>query len=80
MKEFIVDKLSSGKKLFRFIQDVMPGLTNTEIFKMLRKEVIKLNGMKPDQRISVKEGDRIIIFLKNEHFEKKGKTVDLKFH
>jgi 23S rRNA pseudouridine955/2504/2580 synthase len=80
MKEFIVDRQSSGKKLFRFIRDVMPGLTNTEIFKLLRKEVIKLNGNKPDSGHILKEGDRIDVFLKNEHFEKKGKSPDGKFH
>jgi 23S rRNA pseudouridine955/2504/2580 synthase len=79
VKEFVVDSRNSGKKVFKFIQDAIPGLGNTEIFKLIRKEIIKINGKKEDSGYVLKEGDRIKVFMKDEHFDGKGKRSDDKF-
>jgi 23S rRNA pseudouridine955/2504/2580 synthase len=80
MRQFIIDKYNSGKKTFRFIQSILPGLTNTEIFKLLRKDVIKVNDKNTDSNYELKENDKVYIYLADFHFEKKGKGINNKFH
>jgi 23S rRNA pseudouridine955/2504/2580 synthase len=73
MKEFVVDYRNEGKKLFNFVKAVLPGLKNSEIFKLIRKKIIAVNDKKVNSDYLLKEKDRVILYIKNEHFEKKGK-------
>ncbi|OHD10623.1 MAG: hypothetical protein A2086_05560 [Spirochaetes bacterium GWD1_27_9] len=78
MKDFVIDKFNASKKVFRFVQDVLPEMRNTEVFKLIRKEVIKVNGKKADSNHILKEGDKVSFFLADIHFKNKGKQ-DEKF-
>lgn len=73
MKTYIIDEKSKGKKLFRFIKGILPGLKNSEIFKLIRKKVVTVNGKKTNPEYLPASGDRVEIYLKDEHFETKGK-------
>lgn len=79
MKKFIVDKFNANKKVFKFIQDVLPGMHNTEVFKLIRKEIIKVNDKPSDPNYILKEGEVVYFYLADFHFEKKGKRIDNKF-
>ena len=79
MKKIVIDKFNANKKLFRFVQDVLPGMHNTEIFKIIRKEIIKVNDKPADANHILKEGELVFLYLADFHFEKKGKKSDNKF-
>jgi 23S rRNA pseudouridine955/2504/2580 synthase len=79
MKQFTIDKNNEGKKVFKFVQDVMPGLKNTEIFKLIRKEIVKINGRKTDSNYLLKENDSVRLFLADNHFQIKGARLNDKF-
>jgi len=79
MKKIFIDKFNANKKLFKFVQDVLPGMHNTEIFKLIRKEVIKVNDKSSDANHLLKEGELVFFYLADFHFEKKGKKNDDKF-
>lgn len=69
MKLFTIDRQSAGRKLFRYIKVVLPEAKNGEIFKMLRKKVITVNGKKADGDYLLEEGDELKFFLKDENFK-----------
>jgi len=58
----------------------MPELHNSEIFKMIRKEIIKVNGKKIDQNYVLAESDKISFFVAEHHFVKNEKQINVKFH
>lgn len=69
MKLFTIDKQSAGRRLFRYIKLVLPDAKNGEIFKMLRKKVITVNGKKADGDYLLQEGDELKLFLRDENFK-----------
>ena len=73
MKQFVIDKKSEGKKLFRFVKTILPGLKNNEIFKLIRKKIITVNNKKQSSDYTLSNGDTIDVFLANDHFNKKGR-------
>lgn len=73
MREIFINEKSEGKKLFRFIKMILPGLKNSEIFKLIRTKVIKVNNKKSRPEYLLKKGDVVNIFLKDEHINLKGK-------
>ncbi len=73
MREFIIDGKSKGRKLFSFIRNILPGLKNSEIFKLIRDKTIAVNDKKTGPDYIVNINDRINVYLKEEHFDQKGK-------
>ncbi len=73
MKKIIIDKKSEGKKIFKFIKNILPGLKNNDIFKLIRKKRILINNKKTSLDYLIKDKDEIKIFLKENHFKNKGK-------
>lgn len=69
MKLFTIDKQSAGRRLFRYIKVVLPDAKNGEIFKMLRKKVITVNGKKVEGDYLLKEGDELKFFLRDDNFK-----------
>lgn len=74
MRVFIIDKNSAGRRLFRYIKAVLPGAKNSEIFKLLRKKVITVNGKRAADDYCLQEGDEIKFFLRDELFKEQPKT------
>lgn len=73
MKQFKISEKDKGRKLFRFVKTILPGLKNNDIFKLIRKKIVAVNNNKPDPNYILKTNDLIKIFLSEEHFNKKGK-------
>ena len=78
MKEFKIDNKSSGQTLYRFIKNILPGIINRDIFKLIRKKIITVNNKKQSSNYILNNEDVIGIYLNDAHFETKGKKV--KFH
>lgn len=73
MREYIIDERTKGRKLFNFVRNILPGLKNSEIFKLLRNKTVVVNEKKTESNYLLNLGDRVKIYLKEEHFDKKGK-------
>ncbi len=71
MKEFIIDEYNEGKNLFRFIKGVLPDLKNRDIFKLIRKGVIKVNDKKEDFNKKLSKNDKVKIFMDQKRFNEK---------
>ena len=80
MKEFTVDAQNNGKKIFRYVQDILPGLKNGEIFKLIRKKIVTVNDKKIEPDLVLNAADLVKIFLSDFHFAKKGKEIKTKFY
>ncbi len=77
MQQFTIDNKSQGQILFRFIKKILPGLKNSEIFKLIRKKVITVNNKKISSNYKLNNNDIINIYLKDAHLNKKGKKNKL---
>ena len=69
----MIDNKNQGKNLFRFTKGILPELKNNEIFKLIRKKVIEVNNKKEESGYILRENDVVSIFLKDKHFNDKGK-------
>ncbi len=69
MREYTITKEAKGKKIFRFISEKLPSLKNGEIFKLLRKGVIKVNNRIVESNYEVAESDKVSVYLKEDHFK-----------
>ena len=80
LREYIVTKEIGGKKIFRFLHEKLPEIKNGDIFKLLRKGIVKVNNKLVESNYEIKENDKIIIYLNEEHFNKNKKSETNKFH
>lgn len=72
MKEFIINKNDSGKRMDKFLRKAMPNLPDSMLFKCLRLKKIKLNGKRARADDRILEGDTVSVYLNDEFFD--GKT------
>lgn len=70
MKEVIIGKNESGKRLDKFLGSYLSEAGMGFLFKMMRKKNITLNGKKCTGQEKLTEGDSIKIFFADETFEK----------
>ena len=70
MKELIVGKNEAGQRLDKLLRKILPGASNSFIYKMLRKKNFKINGKKSEGREITEIGDRIQLFVSDETYEK----------
>ncbi|PLX30610.1 MAG: RNA pseudouridine synthase [Clostridiales bacterium] len=79
LKEIIVQEDERDQRIDRFLLKLFKNTTRGNIYKLLRKKVIKLNGRKAKPEEFIKEGDSIQIFLAEEtlnSFVIKEKKID----
>ena len=69
MKKLIVDKKYDKKKLNKFLQDNIPTLSSSLLYKTLRKKDIKVNGKRVNENITVFENDEIVIYIADSLLE-----------
>ncbi len=69
MKNLIVDKKNSGKKLSAFLQNQFNSLSYGTICKALRNKDIRINDIKVNENITVNENDKVTIYIKDELLE-----------
>ena len=79
MKEIIVHRDERDQRIDRFLLKLFKNTSRGNIYKLLRKKGIKLNGSKAKPDKFIKEGDAIQIFLAEETlnaFVRKEKKID----
>lgn len=76
MKKLIVSSKYNNKKLNKFLQDNLPGLSTSLFYKTLKKKDIKLNGKRISENINILENDEIIIYIDDKLLNQE-KLIDL---
>ncbi len=70
MKEFIIGADDAGRRLDKYVFNILSGAPHSFAYKMLRKKNIVLNGSKAGGSEILSEGDSIKFFFSDETFEK----------
>lgn len=69
MKTYIINKVSAGRTLGRYLEKQLPGAPESLLHKALRNNKIKLNGKKPaDLKVRLEEGDELRLFFTDDQF------------
>lgn len=63
MKKLIVTKKHNNKKLYTFLKDNLPNLSDNLFYKTLRKRDIKINGKRVNQNVSIFENDEVLVYI-----------------
>ena len=69
MKKLIVDKKYNNKKLNKFLQDNIYGLSTSLFYKALRKKDIKINGSRINENVTVYENDEVLVYISDSLLE-----------
>lgn len=77
MKQMTIGPNEEGQRLDRFLLKYFNNSTRTNIFKLIRKKVFKVNGVKIKEDYFLQLGDVLEIYLSDETFETLIKEVKL---
>lgn len=69
MKEIIIGSNEAGQRIDRFLCKYMVNSTRTNVYKLIRKKLIKVNGKKTKENYFLLEGDSVKIFLQDSTLE-----------
>ena len=81
MREYTIDDKKSGIKCFSFIKkQVGDNVKNSDLFKIIRKGVMRVNGKKVDSSTVLQNGDIVTLYLAEEYFNKKKNVAFPVYH
>ena len=66
MKKLVVNEKYNGKKLNKFLLDNIPNLTNSLLYKTLKKKDIKINGKRINENVTIFLNDEILVYIPDE--------------
>lgn len=66
MKNLIVTKKYDEKKLNKFLLENILNLSQNQIYKLLRKKDIKINGRRISDNVTVYENDEVLVYIPDE--------------
>lgn len=69
MRKIIIEKNDSDQRLDRFLMKYLDNSSRGNIYKLIRKKVFKLNGVRCKEEDYIKENDVLEIFLADETIE-----------
>ncbi len=69
MREYVIDSVSSGMRLSRFVEKTAPSLPRSGMYKAIRTRRIKLNGKRCHPEDRLEEGDTVQLWLDESSFE-----------
>ena len=65
MREIIIGTNEAGQRIDRFLSKYLINSTRTNIYKLIRKKLIKVNGNKTKENYFLEEGDSLKIFIQD---------------
>ena len=68
MREIVVEKNDSGRRLDKFLTKLLPDLPQSLLYKAIRTKKIKVNRKRADPGQMLSEGDCLQLFLAEEFF------------
>ncbi len=66
MKEIIIGENEANQRLDRFLLKYFNNTTRSNIYKLIRKKLIKVNGKREKEKYSLNLGDKLQIYLSDE--------------
>lgn len=69
MREFIIQENESGQTLEKYIRKLLPNAPLSIIYKLFRRKDVRVNGVKSDGKVVVKQGDNIAVYLNDNQFD-----------
>ena len=63
MKKLIVPNKYNEKKLNKFLIDNIPNIRSSNLYKLLRKKDIKVNGKRVNRDVTIYTNDEIIVYI-----------------
>lgn len=75
MKTVIIGKNEAGQRLDRFLMKYLNNSSRANVYKLIRKKVFKVNGVRVKEDYFFELDDKLEIFLSDESFDKLVKPV-----
>ena len=69
MKQFIITSNDAGQRLDKFLKKLMPNAALSLIYKLNRKNNVKVNRKREDNEYKLEEGDNVQLYVKDEEYE-----------
>ena len=69
MREYFIDKNSSGSTLEKFVKKMLPNAPLSFIYKVFRQKDVRINGVRKDRKEIVNDGDKVSIYVSEELFQ-----------
>lgn len=68
MKQFTITSNDANQRLDKFLKKLMPNAALSLIYKLNRKNSVKVNRKRQDNEYKIQEGDSIELFIKDEEY------------
>jgi 23S rRNA pseudouridine955/2504/2580 synthase len=68
MKQFTITPNDANQRLDKFLKKLMPNAALSLIYKLNRKNSVKVNRKREDNEYKIQEGDSIELFIKDEEY------------
>lgn len=69
MKQYVIAANDAGQRLDKFLKKLLPNASASLIYKLNRKNKIKVNGKREDNEYKLQEHDEVKIFLIETEFQ-----------
>ena len=68
MKQFIITSNDANQRLDKFLKKLLPNAALSLIYKLNRKNNVKINRKREDNEYKLQEGDKLELFIKEEEY------------
>lgn len=68
MKQFTITSNDANQRLDKFLKKLLPNAALSLIYKLNRKNAVKVNRKREDNEYKIQEGDSIELFVKDEEY------------
>lgn len=69
MKQFTITPNDANQRLDKFLKKLMPNAALSLIYKLNRKNAVKVNRKREDNEYKIQEGDVIQVYIKDEEYD-----------
>tara|TARA_Y100000588_G_C14182648_1_gene894362 strand:+ start:218 stop:1117 length:900 start_codon:yes stop_codon:yes gene_type:complete len=77
MKTVIIGPNEAGQRLDRFLLKYLNNSSRANVYKLIRKKVFKVNGVRVKEEYFFELGDKLEIYLSDESYEKLVKPIEI---
>lgn len=78
MKQFTITENDAGQRLDKFLKKIFPNASASLVYKINRKNKIKINGKKQDNEYKLQVWEEIKIFLNDDEFQTLSQKQEVK--
>lgn len=69
MKQFTITPNDANQRLDKFLKKLMPNAALSLIYKLNRKNSVKVNRKREDNEYKLQEGDNVQLYIKDEEYD-----------